>query len=94
MRLKSPGRGDRPALIIADLLSPLRGSACSLSAVIPRLAPWATFLRRWCGLAWGGGLILSPVPFVGALMPAMPGGWAGMTPAPKTGGEDERPENV
>jgi hypothetical protein len=38
MRLKSPGRGDRAVLIIADLLSPLRGSACSLSAVIPRLA--------------------------------------------------------
>ncbi|SPE23034.1 exported hypothetical protein [Acidobacteriia bacterium SbA2] len=37
MRLKSPGRGDRAVLIVADLLSPLRGSACSLSAAIPRL---------------------------------------------------------
>jgi len=46
MHLKSPGRGDRDVLMIANLLSPLRGSACSLCAVIPRLAPWATFLRR------------------------------------------------
>jgi len=63
MRLKSPGRGDRAVLIIADLLSPLRGSACSLGAVIPRLAPWATFLRRWCGLAWvdgGEGAVCRP----------------------------------
>jgi hypothetical protein len=45
MRLKSPGRGDRVLLIIADFLSPLRGSACSLCAVNPRLSPWATFLR-------------------------------------------------
>jgi hypothetical protein len=30
IRLKSPGRGGRPVLMIADLLSPLRGSACSL----------------------------------------------------------------
>ena len=37
MRLKSPGRGDRVVLMIADLLSPLRGSACSLCPVIPRL---------------------------------------------------------
>ncbi|SPE23779.1 hypothetical protein SBA2_150013 [Acidobacteriia bacterium SbA2] len=46
MHLKSPGRGDRAVLMTADLLSPLRGSACFLCAVIPRLAPWATFLRR------------------------------------------------
>ena len=29
MRLKSPDRGDRAVLIIADILWPLRGSACS-----------------------------------------------------------------
>jgi len=57
--LKSPGRGDSAVLTIAELMSPLRGSACSLCTVIPRLAPWATFLRRWRGLAWGHGLILA-----------------------------------
>jgi len=46
MHLKSPGRGDRAAFMTTDLLSPLRGSACSLCAAIPRLAPWATFFRR------------------------------------------------
>jgi len=37
LRLESPGRGDRAFLIIADRLSPPRGSACSLCAAIPRL---------------------------------------------------------
>jgi hypothetical protein len=37
IRLKNPGRGDRAVLIIADLLSPLCGSACSPRHVIPRL---------------------------------------------------------
>ena len=62
MRLESPGRGDGAALIIANLMSPLRGSAGSLCAVIPRLATWATFLGRRCGLAWDDGLILAPMP--------------------------------
>jgi len=35
IRLKSPGRGGRPVLMIADLLSPLRGSARSLCV------PWS-----------------------------------------------------
>jgi len=38
------GRSGYP--IFADLLSPLRGSACSLCAAIARQLPWATFLRR------------------------------------------------